>query len=163
MTEEKIITCLCQRIDDRRFPFQLSNVFIYNWECDYWTMTTAGETREYEIKISRSDYFKDKAKAKHAGINGANFFYYVVPKGLIKKEEVDRRYGLIYVDEDGMLDIIKKAMRLNSNVFDGWKPLATKMYWRYRNLWRQALIDKQITYHEYLKGKHADNNSKTGE
>ena len=30
------------------------------------------------------------------------------------------------------------------------------MYWRWRNLWRQKYIDKEITYDEYAAGFNAD-------
>lgn len=109
MTEQDIVKKLCQWLDDRKFPYQIANAFIYEWECDYWAMTVHGETREFEIKISRSDYFVDAKKEKHIGAKGANYFYYAVPKDMIKKEEVDPRYGLIYIWDTGHVEIVNRA------------------------------------------------------
>lgn len=150
MTETDIIKRLSHWIDDRKHPFQLSNVFIYAWESDYWTMTAHGETREYEIKISRSDYFNDAKKAKHTGDGGANYFYYVCPSGLIAPNEVDQKYGLIYVGQ--YVQVVKKPRKLNDNPFDKWKELACKMYWRYRGLWKEKFLAKEITRAEYVEG-----------
>ena len=152
MTEQIIIKHLSSSIDESKFPFQLSNVFIYHWECDYWIMTAHGETREIEVKINRSDFFHDAKKQKHKEDNGANYFYYACPVGLILPEEVEKRYGLMYVHEIGRVDIVKKPRRLNSNTFDNWKGLASRMYWRYRELWKQKYINKEITRDEYFEG-----------
>lgn len=153
LTEMDIIKALSLWIDDRKYPYQIPNAFIYMWECDYWTMTDGGETREFEIKISRADYFNDAKKDKHKATDGANYFYYVCPKDLIKKEEVDKRYGLIYVWENGnFIQIVKNPRRLHDNGFDRWKMLANKMYWRFRTIWRQKYIDKEIAFDEYRAG-----------
>lgn len=152
MTEFEIIKELAKRIDERKFPFQMPNAFIYSWESDYWAMTANGVTREFEIKCCRSDYFNDAKKDKHKECNGANYFYYVCPKDLIKKNEVDKKYGLIYVFEDGGISIEKKPQRLNNNVFTQWQMLANKMYWKWRSLWRLKYINKEITHDEWAAG-----------
>jgi hypothetical protein len=156
MNEMWIIQQLAMRIDDKKFPFQMARSFIYNWECDYWTMTQGGETREFEIKISRGDYFKDQEKDKHKTLNGANFFYYVCPKDLIKKSEVDRKYGLMYVWDTGFIEVVKKPQRLNSNLFTNWQALACKWYWKFRDLWKEKYIKKAISKDEYYKGLKID-------
>lgn len=152
MNEAKIINILTHWTDDRKFPWQLANSFIYKWECDFWTMTSYGETREFEIKISRSDFLIDAKKDKHAATNGANYFYYVCPNDLIRKNEIDNRYGLIYVYDDERLIIIKKPRKLHYSKFDRWEILANKMYWKFRALWREKLVDKVITHDEYWEG-----------
>lgn len=152
MTEEDIIKELAQWVDDRKYPFQICNAFIYGWECDYWAMTSGGETREFEIKISRSDYFNDAKKDKHKECKGANYFYYVVPQGLIKPTEVQSGYGLIYVSETGYVEVVKKPRQLHSEKFDRWQMLANKLYWRFRQLWREKYISKEITRDEYKAG-----------
>jgi hypothetical protein len=152
MTEDFIIKKLASWLDDRKYPFQLSTVFIYKWESDYWAMTASGETREFEIKVSRSDYFADAKKDKHNGNEGANYFYFVTPKDLIRKEEVPGKYGLIHIHEDGFAEVVKKPQRLNGNTFEKWKMLAVKMYWRYRSLWREKHFQKEITYEQYIEG-----------
>lgn len=150
-TEKGIIVMLATWLDHRKFPFQMPNAFIYGWECDYWAMTSDGETREFEIKISKADFLNDAKKKKHSSANGANYFYYVCPDDLIKPIEVDKRYGLIYVSSN-RVQIIKKPRRLNDNKFGDWKMLANKMYWKWWSLWLQKYRDKEISRLEYLQG-----------
>lgn len=92
------------------------------WECDVFEITQAGYFREYEIKLSRSDFLADAKKmrqdwdekvptdpsqgftyvkrAKHACMgqpNGPQQFYYVCPRGLVKESEVPSWAGFIEV------------------------------------------------------------------
>lgn len=152
MTEETIIKELSLWLDNRKYPFQIPRAFIYGWESDFWCMTKTGETREFEIKISRSDYAVDRKKEKHSDTTkGANYFYYVCPTGIIAKEDVQQKYGLIYV-RDGRLEIIKKPMRLHSNIFEDWKMLANKMYWKWYSIWFAKYRADEITLDEYRAG-----------
>jgi hypothetical protein len=151
MTELNIIKLLSKSLDDQKFIFQIPNAFIYNWECDYWIMDKEGVTKEFEIKISRGDYFKDLKKDKHKA-EGANFFYYVCPKDLIKPSEVDKKYGLIYVSKHNAF-IVKRASRLNNNRFTDWRMLAVKMYYRWRQLWIEMYLANKITAEQYRDGK----------
>lgn len=156
MSEKDIIFYLSKWIDDRKYPFQFANAFIYGWECDYWCMTSGGsEAREFEIKISRSDFLADAKKEKHKSTAGANYFYYVCPDGLIKKDEIDKRYGLIYIKNDYPY-LEKRPVRLHHNKFDRWQEIANKIYWRYRNLWREKYVANQLTSDEFLKGSYID-------
>lgn len=152
MTARDLIAALHKYTDHVKFPYQVANGYIYSWESDFWTMTAHGETREFEIKISRSDYFVDAKKDKHQKLNGANYFYYVCPRDMIKKEEVDPKYGLIYVWDTGYIEIVKKPRKLNENKYDNWRKLCNKMYFKYKDLWRQKFIDKEITRDEYYDG-----------
>lgn len=63
----------------------------------------------YEIKVSRSDFLQD---AKwHLYLQYCNEFFFVVPKGLIKKDELPENVGLIYYDpEKETLRTVKKAL-----------------------------------------------------
>lgn len=63
----------------------------------------------YEIKISRSDFLQD---AKwHLYLQYCNEFYFVVSKGLIKKEELPDNVGLIYYNpKTHNLRTVKKAL-----------------------------------------------------
>lgn len=63
----------------------------------------------YEIKVSRSDFLQD---AKwHLYLQYCNEFYFVVPNGLISKDELPENVGLIYYyPESGNLKKRKKAM-----------------------------------------------------
>ena len=116
-------------------------------------MTKDGETREFEIKISRSDFLVDSKKKKHsAHESGANYFYYVCPKGMINPSEIEKKYGLIYIWETGFVEVVKKPRRLNESIFENWKQIANKMYWKWENLWREKYYDKKISYDEYKSG-----------
>lgn len=53
-----------------------------------------------EVKVSRSDFLSDKKKPHRAKGMG-NWRFYMCPKGMIKKEELPEKWGLIYVDENG--------------------------------------------------------------
>lgn len=66
-----------------------------------------------------------------------NKFFYVVPKGLISKEEVPAYAGLIYVDELGNCTKIKDGKFLHKDKLD-IKKLFTKMYYAYE----RELINK---------------------
>lgn len=63
----------------------------------------------YEIKVSRGDFLQD---AKwHLYLQYCNEFYFVVPKGLIAKDELPDNVGLIYYyPETGTLRKKKKAL-----------------------------------------------------
>lgn len=156
-TEMEIIKHLTGRIDNKKFPFQAPNIFIYKWECDYWAMDANGITREFEIKVSRADYLKDAEKEKHNKDAGANFFYYVCPRWLIDPSEVDKRYGLLFVYEGGFIEFVKKPIRLHDRKFEDWQMLANKFYWRFRQLWKEKWVDKQISTPEPFEGLCLDN------
>ncbi len=63
----------------------------------------------YEIKISRSDFQRDNKY--HLYLQYCNEFYFVVPAGLLKKEEIPDNMGLIYYyPETGKLIKKKRAL-----------------------------------------------------
>ncbi|MEO5991406.1 MAG: hypothetical protein ABIP68_07185 [Ferruginibacter sp.] len=61
-----------------------------------------------ECKISRSDFLSDKNKPfRKVSSNGmGNYRLYCCPKGLIKKEELPEKWGLIYVNEFGKATLV---------------------------------------------------------
>ena len=61
----------------------------------------------YEIKVTRADFLSDQ-KYPHY-METCNLFYFVVPKGLIKKDEVPRNVGIIEYN-NGKLRQIKHAI-----------------------------------------------------
>lgn len=67
-----------------------------------------------------------------------NKFFYVVPTGLISKEEVPDYAGLIYVDELGNCTKIKDGKFLHKDKLDP-KKLFTKMYYSYERELHQKL------------------------
>lgn len=64
----------------------------------------------YEIKVSRGDFLQDPKW--HLYLQYCNEFYFVVPKGMVKKEEIpEGSAGLIYYDsEKGTLKTVRKAL-----------------------------------------------------
>lgn len=91
------------------------------WECDVFEITKAGYFREYEVKVSRGDFFADAKKDKErwphgwapgaqklverkhdllaAGdVRGPSAFYYVTPKGMVEPHELPVWAGLIHVE-----------------------------------------------------------------
>jgi hypothetical protein len=97
-------------------------------ECDVISISKSNYIYEYEIKISKADYKKDFIKEKHNHIINEkytktrkgelvyllpNYFNFVTPKDLISIDEVPDYAGLIYMNEDGSFEIIKKPKLLH--------------------------------------------------
>lgn len=122
------------------------NIFYKNLECDLLEINKAsGFTTEYEVKVSKADYKKDKFKTlkeyndqDHITIvnevpksqvlkkgQRVNYFYYVVPEGLVEVDEIPYYAGLIYacLNKSGLSSSIhsvtfklaKKAPKLSKN------------------------------------------------
>ena len=63
----------------------------------------------YEIKVSRNDFKQDNKW--HLYLQYCNEFYFVVPVGMVKKEELPDNVGLIYYNPDTKtLRTVKKAL-----------------------------------------------------
>jgi hypothetical protein len=97
------------------------------WECDVFELTASGFFREYEIKQSRADFFKDASKDKRhyqgfnestrnfdytttikhdqlkaCNVKGPSRFYFVTPRDLIETSELPTFAGLIeWTTNDG--------------------------------------------------------------
>lgn len=146
------------------------NFYVGRYECDVIKLTKSGVFTEYEIKISRADYFNDfkkehnerdmtnyikgesswfnmpiltlnKHKETEIG-NRANKFYFVVPDGLIEPSEVPKYAGLIYYN-NGRIRVVKNAKQIHKNkgIID-LQVLALKLSFR-EQAWRQK-------YNQYL-------------
>lgn len=83
-------------------PKVFPNTYLGRFEADIFEVTKSGYLYEYEVKISRSDFFSENKKiGKSKCITDGkrcNYFYYLVPKGLIKPDEIPEYAGLIYVN-----------------------------------------------------------------
>lgn len=122
--------------------WQSPNAYLFEWESDFISVTRAGLVHEFEIKVSRSDYLADFKKHKHARqvlqtgkmkivshVPGwtreydcarPNYFWYVIPEGLVHVEEIPDYAGLltvVWLDlYDGPLPVLsekKRAPRLH--------------------------------------------------
>ena len=70
-----------------------------------------------EVKTSRSDFLKDRCKpfrispAKGVG----NFRYYISPPNIIKPNEIPEYWGLLQINENEKIEIIKVAQNQFAN------------------------------------------------
>jgi len=81
-----------------------------------WCKHTHGQARNYrriayEIKISRSDFAREikNPEKRQMAFRIANQFYFVVPQGLLKADEVPSECGLIEVLPSGGCKTIRDA------------------------------------------------------
>jgi len=141
--------------------------FYYDWyEMDLFRLTHSGIIYEYEVKISRADFKADFEKGyqlfsgnrsnKHSDIvyqkYKVNKFYFVVPKGLIKPEEVPSRYGLIYYDPAKGWDkwvVIRPAKMLRPKFEVDYAAIAFKLSFR-ESIMRIRLRRYKADYKELL-------------
>lgn len=84
--------------------FTVANIFFFGdkgkTESDIIAVTKTGYLVEYEVKTSRADFLADRRKTKWAfykfNYNKApKYFYYILPKGVAKPEELPDFAGLI--------------------------------------------------------------------
>lgn len=70
-----------------------------------------------ECKASRSDYLADKKKMyRRKPENGmGDYRYYMAPLGLIKADELPEKWGLLEIQENGRIKMIKIPERQESN------------------------------------------------
>jgi hypothetical protein len=107
------------------------------------------EVRVIEVKASLSDYRRDLKlfKLERSYYPHCNFFYIMCPTGVIKKEDVLKEFGLIYVDEDNNISVIQKPTKN--------KKLKTRFETTLKNSCRSITNDLVFKYHritDYVKG-----------
>lgn len=98
-----------------------ANIGYLQGQQDVISVSKTGLLLEYEIKISRGDFFRDAGKARKVLFanpetqfeNLPNHFYYVVPEDLISIEELPKYAGLYYIT-DGQMFLKKKAPAIHS-------------------------------------------------
>ena len=136
--------------------YKVPNVYVFkhDWESDFFVLKHNGYSYEFEIKISRSDFFADfKKESKHSILKDGfytvnqgkkehkfrpNKFIYVVPKGLVSLEEVPEYCGLIYATPYS-LDTVKNAPFLHKNKLEFEYKLCNKFY----NYWISEMIENK--------------------
>jgi len=140
VTEKGISNVIIANLAERKFPIYLKHFEGAGMsEADVLGINRGGYIYEYEIKISRSDFFADfKNKGYKHGLlkdgNGVrhydewkngkrtggvveligipNRFYYACPSGLLKKEDIPEYAGLVYI-EDSTFTEVKPAKLLH--------------------------------------------------
>lgn len=163
MNEKQIQNYLYWNLN-RKHNLLCPNIFLYNWESDFVSITKAGYANEYEIKVSKSDFKVDRInKVEKFQIleNGfletktdwekkkfgdkrvyqrPSMFWYVCPENLIDISEIPEYTGLIHVKESGSyyrrLITVKKPKKLGKEKISEelQKKILISIYYRYWNL-----------------------------
>lgn len=65
----------------------------------------------YEIKVSRGDFFREIANPakRYPGMMVSNEFYFATPSNLLSVGEIPELCGLVEVDSEGEISVVKKA------------------------------------------------------
>lgn len=149
-SEQSIQQALSGFLSNPRYVIE--NLYVFNWESDLLFLTRAGYWYEVEIKISRADFFNDAKK--RTGFNhlksevltdpskkGPHYFYYAVPEGMVKPEELPTHAGLIEVNENRGYKTTTKAPLLRKEKVDpNTMGLSDKFYYNYINTRRKLMV-----------------------
>jgi hypothetical protein len=154
-SEKTIIELLYKKYKNEN-GLKLSNMYIFksDWESDFFVQKYNNYTYEFEIKISRADFFHDFKKVnKHCILKEGKYvsykdknnvesykehpvrpnkFFYVVPYNLIKVEEIPPYAGLIHVVGNELITI-KEAPFLHKEKLDLRLSLCMKFYYNWCN------------------------------
>lgn len=110
----------------------IPNFFYGLHECDVFRITQSDFIIEYEIKISRADFFNDFKKGsegkKHNNLSAGtgshvpNRFFFVVPENLVSINEVPEYAGLIYYKNE-WFNTKKTAKLIHKNKFTDYRSI----------------------------------------
>lgn len=105
MTKD-IQKAICKMLILKNYIYVCENIQpLGNWEYDVAALSPSNKLYEYEVKISRSDFFADAKKRNKSKCynepenfkdDTPNYFAYVVPTGLISEKEIPAYAGLYY-------------------------------------------------------------------
>lgn len=143
-------------------PLAITNYAgITGFEGDVVMIAKSGFVYEYEVKSSRADFKKDFSKiSKHKHLQNPkvskskystkypqapNYFYYVCIDGLIKKNEIPKYAGLIYII-NGVPVVQVRAKRLHS----------FKVTEHLKNNLAIALSTRTIKGSSYIRYRHSN-------
>ncbi len=165
MTNE-IIKALGRRQVLRNHTPVVANITtIFSWEIDLFSVNKAGMTYEFEVKISRNDFLKDKKKRKWELLiwkkSTPNYMSYACPYGLIKLEEIPDYFGLFYYSNNEIIEVRKPKLR-HESVFDinEIQMKVARMYSQREFLGRTLIshLNKEIRYRNAERQKEYDKN-----
>ena len=136
MTTRRVQKALEKYIKIRGPKLFINNIYFYeDWESDLIEVDSSDYMKEYEVKVSRSDFRADfEKKLKHYqltnGLYGPNQFYYVCPKGMLTADEIPDYAGLLTVNDKNWVQVIKPAPLLHKNKIepDLWEKLAKSIF-----------------------------------
>lgn len=168
-TERPTAREIARWIIHRRFNrnWLMPNITPQGWfECDVLELTKAYFFREYEIKVTRSDFFADRKKLRSvsfgetatkysllakASERGPSAFYYCVPAGLVEVDEVPVWAGLIeftkYANARGFISeaTVKQAPRLHSHRRQDLLPVIRETsYWRFHRVGAVESVESYV-------------------
>lgn len=107
----------------------------------------------YEIKISRADFQKDIRTGKWKGyLDHCHRFYFAVPSGLVKPEEIPKGAGLIVRGEKGWKTLIA-AERLQHDIPE--MTLMSLIFSRQKGFFRSAQYREKL--YDSLRWKYDSN------
>lgn len=122
-TEKTMQMALQAELNRRAHQNILPNVMVDWGEADLLSTTRKGYLHEYEIKISRKDFYADFNKNKHAylgikdrvpgGRRTASCFWFATPDGLVDISEVPDYAGFITVHGEAGVVIRRRAPMLH--------------------------------------------------
>lgn len=128
---DKITHSFCVRLAaeylSKRCNVVLPEFFCFNSELpDVIGFNNRQRTVVFEIKVSRSDFFADRKKTfrikPEKGMGDSRYF--VVPKGLVKINELPKGWGLIYIYANNKLRTVKESYwppDENADLAEDWK------------------------------------------
>lgn len=123
MTAEIIKAIGKRQVLRNHTPVVANVTTMFDWEVDLFSVNKGGMTYEFEVKISRSDFLRDKKKKKWAMYKWKketrlpNYMIYVCPIGLIGVEEIPTFCGLFYYENGEILEI-KTPKQIHDTVKD---------------------------------------------
>lgn len=133
--------------------------FAYEMDC-FKLMSKTEFVIEYEVKISRADFFNDFKKNhkpynrppiyKHQELQagrGANRFFFITPLGLVSAKEIPHYAGLMYYDEKKIITQ-KPAPLIHGRKFEDYQWLAKSLSWR-EERWRSKYHNRNIKVEQY--------------
>ena len=71
------------------------------------------EVRVVEVKATRADFLRDKKlfDVERSYWPHCTYFYLMCPPGVVAKADLPAEYGLLYVDDDNQLTVVRNPVR----------------------------------------------------
>ena len=132
--------------------YMMANICYALGEADMLMIRRSGYVEEFEVKITRGDFLADRKKLmKHQRLqapNGwvtPNKFSYVVPKAMVKVEEVPEYAGLFYwCPKSGYIHTVKAPKFLHKDKHDWTAKIAKSASHRLMRLLMRRKLLKEI-------------------
>jgi hypothetical protein len=149
LTAKDIVGSLREKFYTHKYI--INNIFIYEWESDFFSISELDYAFEVEIKVTKGDFKDDFNKTqKHLLLESKNIdfcnkmpnkFFYAAPKNLLPSSIIPEYAGLIEVDPiDFSANIVKDAPYLHKekSLFHLKDILLEKFYSKYKELLNES-------------------------